>query len=533
MTAELAAKLAPLRRRFAEELPSRIDAMQRALAADPPRTEDALRAAHSLAGTAGTFGFHALGDAAKALELGLAEPGPAKWRRLLSVVAAAARTARQSPDALQAPADAAQQKSAAAARRDLRVALVEDDTALARGLTDQLQRFGYHCSAYATPEDFLAALDAGPAPDALVMDVMFPQGGLSGPEAMLTERDKRLADLPVVFLSSRGDFAARLAAVRARSRAYLVKPVDVYILVNTLDAVARDESPRPYRILVVEDSDLLSAAFCRILEDAGMETRALLEPDRVLEALEDFNPDLVLTDLYMPACSGMELAAVIRQMEAWVGLPIVFLSGETDLDRQMQAMQRGGDDFLTKPVAPEHLVASVRQRARRHRRLRAFMEHDSLTGLLKHSALKERLEVELARAARAGDPLAFAMIDLDHFKKVNDTHGHAAGDRVLRALARLLRERLRRTDIAGRYGGEEFALILPDTDGASAQRVLDEIRNNFALVEHGAGSGTFSVTLSAGVAAFPAIGDAQELAEAADRALYKSKHAGRNRITLA
>ena len=372
-----------------------------------------------------------------------------------------------------------------------------------------------------------------PAPDALIMDVVFPEGALAGPEAVLAERAERLAEMPVVFMSSRGDFAARLAAVRAGGRAYLTKPVDISILVNTLDAVTRDESPRPYRILVVDDSELLATTFCQILGDAGMETRALHDPSHVLEALEDFNPDLMLTDLYMPECSGMELAALIRQMEAWVSLPIVFLSGETNLDRQMQAMQQGGDDFLTKPVAPEHLIASVRQRARRHRSLRSFMEHDSLTGLLNHSALKERLAVELARAERLKGPLAFAMIDLDHFKKVNDTHGHAAGDRVLRALARLLRERLRRTDIAGRYGGEEFALILPGADAGTAQRVLEDIRKNFALVEHGAGSETFTVTLSGGIAAFPAIAEAQDLAEAADRALYKSKHAGRNRITLA
>ncbi|MBX3676890.1 MAG: diguanylate cyclase [Rhodocyclaceae bacterium] len=531
MSPDLAAKLAPLRRRFVDELPARVDTLRAALTASPPRNEDALRAAHSLAGTAGTFGFQTLGETARKLELSLADADSGEWKRLLEAVAAEVAAALK--DAGNAPAEAAPQKSAATTRREMFVALVEDDATLARTLSEQLQRFGYRCTPYATPDAFFAALGTEAPPDALIMDIVFPEGGLAGPEAVLAERGERLAGLPVVFMSARGDFAARLAAVRAGGRAYLAKPIDISNLVNTLDAVARDESPRPYRILVVEDSELLATTFCQILGDAGMETRALHDPTRVIEALEDFTPDLMLTDLYMPECSGMELAALIRQMEAWVSLPIVFLSGETDLDRQMQAMQRGGDDFLTKPVAPEHLVASVRQRARRHRSLRAFMVHDSLTGLLNHSALKERLSVELARAERSGAPLAFAMIDLDHFKKVNDTHGHAAGDRVLRALARLLRERLRRTDIAGRYGGEEFALILPGANGDTALRVLEDIRKNFALVEHGAGSEMFSVTLSGGVAAYPAIAEAAALAEAADRALYKSKHAGRNRITLA
>jgi diguanylate cyclase (GGDEF)-like protein len=138
----------------------------------------------------------------------------------------------------------------------------------------------------------------------------------------------------------------------------------------------------------------------------------------------------------------------------------------------------------------------------------------------------------MARAERIKLPLAFAMIDLDHFKRVNDSHGHAAGDRVLRSLARLLGNRLRRTDIVGRYGGEEFGVILPDTDAATAGAVIDKVREAFAAVEHGADGHRFTVTLSAGIAASPPIADAERLAAAADAALYRSKHAGRNRVSL-
>lgn len=533
MSPELAAKLAPLRQRFAEELPARIETIRAALAASPPDGAEALRAAHSLAGTAGTFGFFALGAAAKQLELSLAESDSVDVRALLdTLIAEAAASVNEVPEKPQAP-PVAEAKSAPAGRRESSVALVEDDSDLGKHLAAQLMRFGYRTEHFATLDAFVASLQDRPAPDALIMDVVFEEGALAGPEAVLAERGARLVDTPVVFLSSRGDFEARLAAVRAGGRAFLTKPVDLSGLVNILDAATHDESPRPYRILVIEDSALMAETYCHVLRDAGMEPRALLEPKHILDTLADFNPDLVLSDLYMPGCSGMELAAIIRQIEAWVSVPIVFLSGETNLDRQMQAMRQGGDDFLTKPVAPEHLVASVRQRARRHRILRAYMEHDSLTGLLNHSTLKERLAVELARAERGNTALAFAMIDLDHFKKVNDTHGHAAGDRVLRALARLLRERLRRTDIAGRYGGEEFALILPGANAETAQRVLEDIRRNFAGVEHGVGGDTFTVTLSAGVAVYPKIADADELAQQADQALYESKHAGRNRTTLA
>jgi diguanylate cyclase (GGDEF)-like protein len=195
-------------------------------------------------------------------------------------------------------------------------------------------------------------------------------------------------------------------------------------------------------------------------------------------------------------------------------------------------MQQGGDDFLSKPVTAQGLIASVRQRAQRHRVLRTHMEHDGLTGLLNHSALKERLVLELARAERLASPLALVMIDLDHFKQVNDSHGHAAGDRVLRALARLLRDRLRRTDIIGRYGGEEFGALLPDTDAATATQVVEKLRAAFAAIEHGAGEQRFRVTLSAGIAASPPIKDSETLAAAADAALYRSKLDGRNRVSL-
>src|SRR6185503_1923102 len=133
------------------------------------------------------------------------------------------------------------------------------------------------------------------------------------------------------------------------------------------------------------------------------------------------------------------------------------------------------DDFLTKPIGEDRLVASLTARAQRARVLRSFMVRDSLTGVLNHSRLKAQLQIEVARSRRQGRRLAYAMIDIDHFKEVNDRHGHPAGDRVILSLSRLLQNRLRKTDIIGRYGGDEFAVILPDADGPTAVKVLAEI----------------------------------------------------------
>jgi diguanylate cyclase (GGDEF)-like protein len=161
------------------------------------------------------------------------------------------------------------------------------------------------------------------------------------------------------------------------------------------------------------------------------------------------------------------------------------------------------------------------------------MVRDGLTGLLNHTETKGQLSIELARAKRREAPLAFAMIDLDNFKTVNDTYGHPTGDRVLKNLSRLLQQRLRKTDVIGRYGGEEFAVILIDTDGSTAFEVLDEIRAGFGQILQLSGNVEFSTTFSCGIAVFPDYPDAASLNAAADRALYEAKNSGRNQVILA
>jgi diguanylate cyclase (GGDEF)-like protein len=235
-------------------------------------------------------------------------------------------------------------------------------------------------------------------------------------------------------------------------------------------------------------------------------------------------------DMYMPGASGIELAQLIRQQEAYVGIPIVFLSIETDVEKQLEAISHGGDDFLVKPIDPQHLIKSVTIRAERTRNMRFFMERDSLTGLLNHSNLIESLNTEVQRAERIGNDLCFAMIDIDHFKSVNDSYGHLTGDRVLKGLARLLQERLRKTDIIGRYGGEEFGVILFNTEEGDAGRILDEIRESFSKIRQYSGSNEFFVTFSCGIASLSKCKDAGSLNHEADKALYEAKEEGRNRI---
>ena len=338
---------------------------------------------------------------------------------------------------------------------------------------------------------------------------------------------------PLAIVADDPSVKARIEAVRLGADAYLVAPVNGISLVDRLDAVKRDTREEPYRVMVIDDDERMASYYEVVLSGAGMRVLTVNDPMQVMRHLADFRPELILLDHYMPDIQGRELAAVIRQEAAFDSIPIVFLSAEDDMSTQQELMRIGGDDFLTKPIKPAHLVSAVTTRARRFRALRSTMMRDSLTGLLNHTAIKEQLSVDIARMRRSGRPLSFAIIDLDRFKRVNDTYGHPTGDRVLKAVAHLIKQRLRASDVVGRYGGEEFAVVLPETPLADAQRVLDEIRAAFAGMTHRHDGGTFRVTLSCGVASFPDYDTPAALTDAADKAMYEAKTGGRNRTVCA
>lgn len=339
--------------------------------------------------------------------------------------------------------------------------------------------------------------------------------------------------LPVVFLSDQDDMASRLSAVRAGGKAYFARPIDVAAMVNTLDNLTEHRFEDPYRILIVEDEYEVAARHALILHQAGMVTEVVTKPLEILDVIREFRPDLLLMDLYMPGCDGIEIASVVRQQDEFISLPIVFLSVETSLKKQTRAIETGGEEFLAKPVLPEVLVPSVTARAHRSRLIRSFMMRDGLTGLLNHSAIQSQIQIEADRSRRLHTKLSFVMIDIDNFKSINDTHGHPVGDRVLKSLARLMNQRIRRTDVLGRYGGDEMAAILIGTDRTEAAAMMDEIRVTFSKIAFKSPRGSFTCSISCGVSSLTPDSSASILVESADRALYEAKKQGRNRTCTA
>ncbi|MGQ5523421.1 GGDEF domain-containing response regulator [Chitinimonas sp. PSY-7] len=292
------------------------------------------------------------------------------------------------------------------------------------------------------------------------------------------------------------------------------------------------EEEAPYRVLVIEDSPTATRLIVRALGESGIECSAIADPIDALTLLKRYQPDLILMDMYMPGCTGVEAARVIRQHTEFLSIPIVYLSAETDVALQIDALRLGGDHFLTKPFNPVILTAIVRTKIERYRSLRRSMFHDSLTGLLNHTSSKQRLDVAIGNITSDQESLSVAMIDIDHFKKVNDTYGHPVGDQIIRSLAWLLKQRLRKSDIVGRYGGEEFMVGLPNANGAQAFQVLDRIRRDFSQIKHPYNDTWFHTTFSCGIACYPAITSSEALVKSADEALYEAKRGGRNQVVM-
>ena len=295
-----------------------------------------------------------------------------------------------------------------------------------------------------------------------------------------------------------------------------------------LDLVQTNEQEQ-YRVLVVEDSRVAVALIQRTLAQHGIDTHAINDPGRLLDMLESYRPDLILMDMYMPRFNGVEATRVLRQMATYSSLPIVYLSGESDVGMQVEALRLGGDQFLIKPFNPVLLAAIVKTKIERFREIQRSTRLDGLTGLLNHTAAKSRLKAMLAKIAMHGT-LTVAMIDIDYFKAINDTYGHPVGDQVIRGLAWLLKGRLRSIDLIGRYGGEEFLVALPDVSPEQARAVIDRIRSDFSALPHAHPGGALYATFSAGIASYPMIDTPAELTEAADAALLQAKRLGRNRV---
>jgi diguanylate cyclase (GGDEF)-like protein len=291
------------------------------------------------------------------------------------------------------------------------------------------------------------------------------------------------------------------------------------------------------KILLVEDSAIDRRTIGSCLEECGLDFVVADNGKDAWEILQRPDPpNLALLDWMLPGMTGIELCRRIRTLGTdGTYIYTVMLTAKDRKKNLLVAMDAGADDYLAKPVDPSELKARILVGKRildLQQSLRFAATHDFLTNLLNRAEILAALERELSRSEREGRPAGVILADLDHFKQVNDTLGHAAGDTVLKEVAQRLRSDLRIYDVAGRYGGEEFLLVLPGCDLRVAARRADEIRQLVAKDPVMTLCGPTTVTVSMGVAVTNCIPDltSEVVLQHADGALYRAKRAGRNRV---
>jgi len=368
--------------------------------------------------------------------------------------------------------------------------------------------------------------------DAVLIDI---DSGSPAPGMTLARNIRGLPgneNLPVAFVSTSSEPTNPVDSAHAGASLYLEKPVKQVMLANAVDYLLSVRTGGRPRILIIDDDEDFVQLVGAILGKEGMIVKGLCKPENVIEHISNFAPDIVLLDVMMPGVSGYQICQQMREQPQWQDLPVLFLTAQTGLSARLAAFEAGGDDYLPKPVAPAELLMRVKVRLERARLLKERADKDVLTGLMIRRAFMEHLQALLSESRNNNLKFSICLLDVDHFKKVNDTYGHLAGDRVLTYVGALLRRRFRVEDLRGRWGGEEFIIAFRHIEKETAQgaltRCLEELKTH---VFEGDNGQTFSVAFSAGLVSFPEDGDVpQQLIKYADECLYEAKRNGRSQV---
>lgn len=533
--------------KYARVLPSKISDLSQAIEKAKANPEDAVLLAevrsqsHKIKGTGGSLGFRLVGEAMAFIEATVVampdkvpEEQQLAWaeidRKLIDAQAAGEQEAKE---IAQVVAGKDEMVPAAQSPAMARILVVDSD----RGFLDLVEDLGRErLVEIVRASTFNEALDkACMLPlDAALINVLANNPEDSFKLARMLRELPGYDTLPLAFISGNALIKDRVEASYAGASLYLDKPLASESLEKAVQhLVAIRQGGRP-RVLITDDDDFFASTVALVLRNEGMIVRTLLDPTKILDVMQEFPPDMLLLDVMMPGITGFEVCRMLRQVPRWQDLPIIFLTGQTGVDARVEAFRSGGDDYLPKPVVNEELLTRVKVRLDRSRLLKERSDKDTITGLLLRRAFSEQLSGMIAEAQRTKSNFTVCLLDVDHFKKVNDTYGHLSGDKVLAGLGQLLSRRFRVDDLRGRWGGEEFILAFrretKETMHAAVNRVLEEFSG---MTFHGDAGQEFYVSFSGGLASFPEDGESvYELLQTADRRLYEAKRAGRKRVIL-
>ena len=522
---DLRAAIAALWERQRGEMMRRVDAVEAAVEAlgesrlEEDQRAEGERAAHKIAGAAGTFGFHDATEHGRSLELALRAGPELDDAQRLSALVRELRAAfdRGPQDADDPGADEAPGLG------DLDVLVVGgeriDETQLraefvARGLSTAVARADVELARRAHAP--IVVIDLSEAGSDEVLEAVAGDGAC------------------VIGLAAAATLEARVGFTRRGGR--LLLPADLLPsdVADAVVAMREQIASEGTRILVVDDDPVVLEVTTTTLRRNGLDVVSLDDPDRFWQTLEATNPDVVLLDLEMPGYNGLELCGAVRADPRWSQLPVLFLTARREPEAVRAVFAAGADDYMTKPVVEEELIQRIQNRLERIRLLRDRADHDPLTGLANRRKASEQLQRLERLARRYGQPLSLAIVDLDHFKHVNDSYGHDTGDDVLRRLGHRLASEFRGEDVVGRWGGEEFLIGMYGMPAGQAVQRLRDFLGDWKRERFEDGrKGAFATSFSAGIAELPSSSNKlTELQRLADDALYRAKAAGRSRVQL-
>ncbi len=406
------------------------------------------------------------------------------------------------------------------------------------------------------------------APDIVLLDVMMP--GMDGFEVCRRiKANPKSAHVPVVMVTALDQPSDRVAGLDAGADDFLTKPVDDAALFARVRSLVRlkmmtdelrmreatgqsmglldpaasltDAAPQG-RVLIIEDRPESTAWFQTALQSPHS-VSAVDTFEEALVRVRGGDYDLVIVSLGMRGFDGLRLCSQLRSLPEGRNVPILVVVSEGDRRKLNQALEMGVNDYLTRPIDQNELTARVRTQLRKKRyadRLRHNVQlslemaiTDQLTGLHNRRYMARHLDNLIASSKRSGKPLAFVIMDIDFFKSVNDTYGHDIGDEVLKEFASRIAANVRGIDLACRYGGEEFVVVMPDTDVNFAYTVSERLRQQIEITPIGISRAPseLNITISIGIAKTEGEGDdAEALLHRADQALYRAKRSGRNRV---
>lgn len=501
---------------------------------------------HSLKGSSGTLSFSTLSDRLGMIEQEVA-PCEEQVNQLKNVIPFIDRhmnsmieASRNTPNTLLVLKDIPsalgelrepQKKEDVSSQsyRDINIALLDDNEATSLVHAKLLSGFGFQISQFNSIEQLAKVLDQ----NSFNLVLIDTDNSTDQYQQIFTFAAKlRAIDIHVFILSSSSSFENRLAAVRAKVNEYLLKPVNITTLVSKIRKNFKLDLVRPYRILLLDDQASVGIFYKSLLEDDHVEVLAISQADTIMDELESFHPDVFLLDMHMPNISGLEVARLLRQQAKYDYVPIIFLTADEDINTKLEVLECGADDVIPKNTSPNLIVQQVDSRIQRGQEIRYLASRDSLTGVLNHGQIMDAAAHALRIASRQKNPAVVVMIDLDHFKGVNDKYGHGGGDKVLISLGQLLLQSVRDTDYVGRYGGEEFMVVFTDADSSVIETKMNNILTAFLQINYTVAEQSFNCSFSAGLASSTHHMKLSELISAADAALYKAKNAGRSQICV-